>query len=155
MEMTLSLHRCKVCGTRWLLWPDAIHGGGWNLLDKYQRAGGCCDNVAMGDQIEHLRDFDLGHSDAHFQRICEVAAGNLARAETAESTLADLRRQGEWQPTFGDVVTAAAALHDELKPFVPSGQLNNNGPARSVIERHIAQALAAGRPLPDPPKEGQ
>lgn len=57
--MLLSLHRCKVCGTRWLLWPDAVHGGGWNLLDKYQRPGSCCDNVAMGDQIEHLRDLPL------------------------------------------------------------------------------------------------
>lgn len=57
--MKLSLHRCKICGTRWLLWPDEIYGGGWNLLDKYQRPGSCCDNVTMGDQIEHLRDFDL------------------------------------------------------------------------------------------------
>jgi hypothetical protein len=58
-ENVLSLHRCKVCGTAWLLWPDAIHGGGWNLLDKYQRPGACCDNEAMGDQIEHLRDIPL------------------------------------------------------------------------------------------------
>jgi hypothetical protein len=56
---TLSLHRCKICGTRWLLWPDVIHGGGWNLLDKWQRPGSCCDNAAMGDQIEHLRDITL------------------------------------------------------------------------------------------------
>lgn len=55
----LSLHRCKICGTRWLLWPAAIHGGGWNLLDKYSRPGACCDNVAMGEQIEHLRDIPL------------------------------------------------------------------------------------------------
>lgn len=58
-ELRLELHRCKVCGTRWLLWPDAIHGGGWNLLDKYQRPGSCCDNAALGDQIEHLRDLPL------------------------------------------------------------------------------------------------
>lgn len=58
----LSLHRCKVCGTAWLLWPDAIHGGGWNLLDKYQRPGACCDNAAMGEQIEHLRDIPLAAS---------------------------------------------------------------------------------------------
>lgn len=57
--MTLSLHRCTICGTRWLLWPDDIHGGGWNLLDQWQRPGSCCDNVAMGDQIEHLRDIPL------------------------------------------------------------------------------------------------
>jgi hypothetical protein len=55
----LSLHRCKVCGTRWLLWPDAVHGGGWNLLDRWQRPASCCDNVPMGEQIEHLRDIPL------------------------------------------------------------------------------------------------
>lgn len=55
----IELHRCMICGTRWLLWPDAVHGGGWNLLDKWQRPGLCCGNVAMGDQIEHLRDFEL------------------------------------------------------------------------------------------------
>ncbi len=57
--MLLSLHRCKVCGCRWLLWPDEINSGGWNLLDMWQRPGGCCDNVVMGDQIEHLRDIPL------------------------------------------------------------------------------------------------
>lgn len=55
----LKLYRCKACGTRWLLWPDEIHGGGWNLLDHQQRPGACCDNVAMGEQIEHLRDIPL------------------------------------------------------------------------------------------------
>ena len=57
--LMLGLHRCKVCHTRWLLWPDGIHGGGWNLLDQRQRPGACCDNVAMGEQIEHLRDLPL------------------------------------------------------------------------------------------------
>lgn len=55
----VGLHRCKICGTAWLLWPDVFHGGGWNLLDKCQRPGACCDNVAMGEQIEHLRDLPL------------------------------------------------------------------------------------------------
>lgn len=64
-NMRLELHRCKVCDTRWLLWPDSVHGGGWNLLDRYQKPGKCCDNVAMGvgelGQIEHLRNLaDLG-----------------------------------------------------------------------------------------------
>jgi hypothetical protein len=58
-ETTLGLYRCKVCGTAWLLWPDVVNGGGWNLLDKYQRPGECCDNVQMGAQIEHLRDIPL------------------------------------------------------------------------------------------------
>ena len=60
MHMLLELHRCKICGTRWLLWPESVHGGGWNVADKYSKPGGCCDNALMGDQIEHLRDFDLG-----------------------------------------------------------------------------------------------
>ena len=55
----LSLHRCIVCGTRWLLWPDEGQGPIWNLLDGQQRPGSCCDNAAMGDQIEHLRDIPL------------------------------------------------------------------------------------------------
>lgn len=55
----VSLHRCKICGTAWLLWPDVFHGGGWNLLDKYQHPGVCCDNAVMGEQIEHLRDIPL------------------------------------------------------------------------------------------------
>src|ERR1700752_1317889 len=53
-DMVLSLHRCKVCGTAWLLWPAGVGGTvgeSWNLLDKYQRPGACCDNVAMGKQI--------------------------------------------------------------------------------------------------------
>lgn len=56
----LSLHRCKVCNTRWLMWPDVAPGGAcWNLLDGLQVPGACCDNVAMGEQIEHLRDIPL------------------------------------------------------------------------------------------------
>lgn len=57
----LELHRCTICGTRWLLWPadSVFRHTDWNLLDKWQRPGSCCDNVAMGDQIEHLRDFEL------------------------------------------------------------------------------------------------
>lgn len=55
----LSLHRCTICDTRWLLWPSGTGGATdatWNLLDQYAKPGSCCDNVAMGDQIEHLRD---------------------------------------------------------------------------------------------------
>lgn len=50
-DVGLSVHRCKICGTRWLHWPT-----GWNLLDQHQRPGSCCDNAVMGDQIEYLRD---------------------------------------------------------------------------------------------------
>jgi hypothetical protein len=47
---------------RWLLWPADIGGtddATWNLLDHFSKPGQCCDNVAMGDQIEFLRDLPL------------------------------------------------------------------------------------------------
>lgn len=62
----LSLHRCKVCGTRWLLWPAGAGGTTaaiWNLLDKYSTPGSCCNNAPMDDQMEHLRDLPLTMTD--------------------------------------------------------------------------------------------
>ena len=85
--MNLSLHRCKVCGCRWLLWPDVIHGGGWNLLDKYSKPGACCDNAPMGDQIEHLRDIPLQIS-AHGSREAELRS---ALQRIADDPNADCR----------------------------------------------------------------
>lgn len=40
-------HRCKVCGAYWIEYPDS-----WSLFSI--TCGKCCDNVAMGDQIEAL-----------------------------------------------------------------------------------------------------
>lgn len=40
-------HRCKVCGALWILYPDS-----WSLCSR--ECGQCCDNVAMGNQIEQL-----------------------------------------------------------------------------------------------------
>lgn len=49
-------HRCKVCGALWKLWEpgEALPGdeGSWSLV--FGKAGKCCDNVEMGDQIERL-----------------------------------------------------------------------------------------------------
>lgn len=80
-------------------------------------------------------DFVFSHTAASTYRECvtELEAALLAlgeRQETAEP------------PRWGDVVAAGFALWRELTPFVPSGQLDNNPPARQVIERHIAQAMA-------------
>lgn len=50
-----ATHRCKECGCLWLLWdlfPDS--GSGWSLADAEQKPGKCCDNAAMGEQIEAL-----------------------------------------------------------------------------------------------------
>ncbi len=79
----LTLHKCKVCGTRWLLWPDAIPGGGWNLLDRDQRPGACCDNAQMGEQIEHLRDLPLTIASTSGHRATnELVAALRAQVET-------------------------------------------------------------------------
>lgn len=40
-------HRCKVCGALWIDWGDT-----WSLFSP--RCGQCCDNAAMGYQIEAL-----------------------------------------------------------------------------------------------------
>jgi hypothetical protein len=42
-------HFCKKCGAFWILHPG---DGGWSLFSR--RCGTCCDNVAMGEQIETL-----------------------------------------------------------------------------------------------------
>ncbi len=44
-------HRCNVCGAYWRKW-DIGGQTSWNLNSR--GCGECCDNVAMGDQIEAL-----------------------------------------------------------------------------------------------------
>lgn len=48
-----ATHRCKVCGALWR-WntPSVVRDGSWSLVSA--TCGKCCDNVAMGDQIEEL-----------------------------------------------------------------------------------------------------
>lgn len=47
-------HRCKVCGCIWRLYgPTEVQpDGSWSLLDGQHKPGPCCNNVAMGEQIE-------------------------------------------------------------------------------------------------------
>lgn len=51
-------HRCKVCGCKWILWPAGTMGQSdpWWSLGTNAKPGPCCDNIAMGDQIELLPD---------------------------------------------------------------------------------------------------
>lgn len=49
-------HRCKVCGCKWILWPADKDGESWWSLGTNEKCGPCCDNVAMGDQIETLAE---------------------------------------------------------------------------------------------------
>lgn len=50
-----ATHRCKICHARWRLNPPTKEQpeGSWSLVYP-SRAYICCDNVAMGDQIEEL-----------------------------------------------------------------------------------------------------
>lgn len=50
----LATHRCKLCGASWRLNPPTKvqPEGSWSLVSK--SCGKCCDNVAMGEQIERL-----------------------------------------------------------------------------------------------------
>ncbi len=73
----LELHRCKICGTRWLLWPAGVGGtnaASWNVLDKYSKPGACCNNVVMGDQIEHLRDLPIQAAEPTQDAVGLIAA---------------------------------------------------------------------------------
>lgn len=49
-------HRCKVCGCKWIYWqagtPNGGTDGAWWSLGTNETPAKCCDNVAMGDQIE-------------------------------------------------------------------------------------------------------
>jgi hypothetical protein len=49
-----ATHRCKVCGALWRLNdPTEVQPeGSWSLASE--ACGRCCDNVAMGDQIEPI-----------------------------------------------------------------------------------------------------
>lgn len=141
---TLSLHRCTVCGTRWLLWPDSIHGGGWNLLDSKQRPGACCDNVAMGEQVEHLRDIPLAASTpapsparvvALVQRLEGEVAALEAQIATCEHDLHNrpigchlCRRDTRQRDLMKEAIAAlvpVSPLPASSKPSVPATALDD------------------------------
>jgi hypothetical protein len=128
-ENVLSLHRCKVCGTAWLLWPNVIHGGGWNLLDKYQRPGACCDNAAMGEQIEHLRDIPLAAApvpcaaspaDLEPPLAAIHAAANLAASERNRWERINNRTSEHWESVR--IALEGFALAVEVRAPAPTGE---------------------------------
>ncbi len=64
-------HRCKVCGALWWLGNIAGVGECWSL--RSEKCGPCCDNVAMGEQIEPLSEA-LEASEAEVKRLTEEQA---------------------------------------------------------------------------------
>lgn len=146
-EEKLELHRCWVCGTRWLLWPDAC-GGGWNLLDKHSHPGPCCDNAAMGDQIEHLRDIPLLASlrpqeeptnaayDAEWRDIVE------AMLDAVWVQLYPGEDREEWEEpvqVFAAIGKALALRREELQ----EDGIRFDAESNSYVARHTT--LSAGR----------
>lgn len=57
-QYRIPTHRCKVCGCKWILWPAGTMNQpeAWWSLGTNEKPGPCCDNMAMGDQIEPLPD---------------------------------------------------------------------------------------------------
>lgn len=47
-------HLCKICGALWIYFPHwpTQNPGSWSLFSH--KCGQCCDNVAMGEQIEPI-----------------------------------------------------------------------------------------------------
>lgn len=67
----IPTHRCKVCGCLWILWQFKNEPAMWSLGTN-EKCGPCCDNVAMGEQIETLADaYKAMRRRAHFpaQRV--------------------------------------------------------------------------------------
>jgi hypothetical protein len=74
-----TTHRCKKCGCLWRKWGD----GSWSLLDKYQKPEKCCDNEAMGEQIEEveLGLFVTAAAEAALKAVVERAENGIGEAE--------------------------------------------------------------------------
>jgi len=118
-EAPLSLHRCRICGTRWLL---NVHG--WNLLDKYQRPGSCCDNVAMGEQIEHLRDLQAE----------PPKLGSLSVAETQNLLGSDRPISIGKVPTDPIGMRATASIvRERLRASSPAAHAPTTGCAQTIF----------------------
>lgn len=51
IQDVIPTHKCKVCGALWRYNEEGA--GSWTL--RSSACGSCCDNAAMGDQIEPIR----------------------------------------------------------------------------------------------------
>lgn len=99
MSQRIPTHRCKICGCKWILWPAGTHGhtDPWWSLGTNEKCGPCCDNVAMGDQIETLAEaYDRaanGRGDYTLRDRFAMAAlaGLLAGRPGGSQILADRR----------------------------------------------------------------
>ena len=111
-------HRCTVCSALWTLWADG-HGG-WSLASA--DCGECCDNVAMGRQIEQLS----AEAIALFHRERAILS---VHART-------------W---FGDIVPGASVSnwspHDPVPYFVLTG-------GREFVNIEIHRGFVAALSLP-------
>jgi hypothetical protein len=128
---TLQLHRCKLCGTSWLLLPAHIEGGGWTLLDKYQRPGRCCDNAEMGMQIEFLRNLPAYPSPAVLA-AAEARGRREALTDGLEKPTHYEDQHGNWRP-FSTALDAQPSPAPAPPPEVISGPLHPTVLARGRV----------------------
>lgn len=124
-----ATHRCKVCHAKWI---QLENNGGWTLASK--ACGKCCDNVAMGDQIEAIgltaqmegltrerdahaadkvaiRDVLIGHGHgAHIgtaikEAVAEVCQRLTSAEDQRDRALADLAAAKRWETGVRNMVT--------------------------------------------------
>jgi hypothetical protein len=95
-----ATHKCKVCGARWRQFTDKS----WSLCSD--KAGPCCDNVAMGDQIEPIGK----------QAEIEKLQAKLAEA----SELLRLTTNGLRQVKDGHVLSTAQSWRAQAIHFIES-----------------------------------
>lgn len=91
-QLAIPTHRCTKCGALWRYWTPNETGapnGSWSL--RSERAGPCCDNAPMGEQMEPLR---YEHFPAAERRMHsdDLAVDRFAAAMKAK--LAEKRAEG-------------------------------------------------------------
>lgn len=103
-RVRVPTHRCRICSALWISYPDS-----WSLWS--QSCGKCCDNAAMGDQIEPLNVSDMLRADnAQLQYALEQSESKLSARETSGYAPCPECRMAE-----GHVV-GCSALNGEADP---------------------------------------
>jgi hypothetical protein len=176
-----ATHRCKECGALWRLWAAGeVHpddDGSWMLISP--SCGKCCDNVAMGDQIqplgvlaaieEELADLQATHNTnlrtlaglrAEHARVMEVLAQQQVARSRQEVRLQAAEARAKEAEAERDVLRASAcnlaeeagrstALATIRKTLEWAAEQCNWKPDRARIEARLAELSS---PTPEPPQ---
>lgn len=96
-QLAIPTHRCTKCGALWRYWTPTETGGpkgSWSL--RSERAGPCCDNAPMGDQIEPLRYEHLPHAEKELRHSDDVAVDRFAIGMKYKLAVKRAEGRGGW-----------------------------------------------------------